>query len=178
MDPARVARILIQACCSLNEAHEAGLLHRDISPQNVLISYEGEVKLTDFGIARALAVNETFHLPGNLHGKFGYMPPEQLETQPLDQRADIFSCGVVMHEMLTGQRLFRGKDPRETIEMILTKEVQPPSHFNPSVTPEIDQVVMSALRKNREERYQSAADRLSHCDPQGPPTTRGPSIVL
>ena len=96
-----------------------GIIHRDISPQNILISYEGEVKVTDFGIARVISEKPSFQLPGNLHGKFGYMSPEQVMGQEIDQRSDIFSAGVVLWEMLTGTRLFRNKDHKKTVKMIV-----------------------------------------------------------
>ena len=136
------------------------LIHRDISPQNVLISYEGEVKVTDFGIARVLAEGEGFELPGNLHGKFGYMSPEQVVGKQLDQRSDIFSGGVVLHEMLTGRRLYRGKDPRATIDLILSAQIDPPSVKNPDVPPQVDQIVMKALRRERDERYLTVGSLL------------------
>ncbi|MFO0728473.1 MAG: protein kinase [Myxococcota bacterium] len=137
------------------------LIHRDISPQNVLISYEGEVKLTDFGIARVIENNKgDFKLPGNLHGKFGYMSPEQVDGLPLDQRSDIFGAGVVLHEMLTGQRLFRGKTPKATIEMIRSMEIPPPSNINPDVPPEVDRICGKALARNRDARYQTVGSFL------------------
>lgn len=132
-----------------------GLIHRDISPQNILISYEGEVKVTDFGIARVIAAKDGFQLPGNLHGKFGYMSPEQVLGKQLDQRSDIFSAGVVLHEMLTGQRLFRGKTPQATVEMILKDAVPPPSSMNDAVPPDVERICMKALARSREERYQT-----------------------
>ncbi len=138
---------------------EMGLIHRDISPQNVLISYEGEVKVTDFGIARVLS-EDGFELPGTLHGKFGYMSPEQVLGHKLDQRSDIFSAGVVLHELLTGRRLFRAKDPRTTIDLIVHSEIEPPSTKNPDVPPEVDAVVMKALEKDRDVRFQTVGSLL------------------
>ncbi len=131
------------------------LIHRDISPQNVLISYEGEVKLTDFGIARVIESTGETRLPGNLHGKFGYMSPEQVEGLPLDQRSDVFGAGVVLHEMLTGQRLFRAKTPKATIELIRTTTIAAPSTVSPEVPAVIDEITLRALSKNRDERYQT-----------------------
>jgi DNA-binding response OmpR family regulator/tRNA A-37 threonylcarbamoyl transferase component Bud32 len=137
-----------------------GLIHRDISPQNVLISFEGEVKLTDFGIARVIAGDSDVRLPGNLHGKFGYMSPEQVDGLRLDQRSDIFGAGVVLHEMLTGQRLFRGKTPQETVELVRLTDVRPPSATNPDVPHEIDRIVMKSLARDREQRYQTVGAML------------------
>src|SRR5688572_14952116 len=132
-----------------------GIIHRDISPQNVLISYEGEVKVTDFGIARVIAEKEGFQLPGNLHGKFGYMSPEQVMGQEIDQRSDIFSAGVVLYEMLTGQRLFRGKEHKETIKMIVSHIIPPPSSINSEVPPSVDRICGKALARDRNLRYQT-----------------------
>jgi CheY-like chemotaxis protein/tRNA A-37 threonylcarbamoyl transferase component Bud32 len=132
-----------------------GIIHRDISPQNILISYEGEVKVTDFGIARFISEKADFQLPGNLHGKFGYMSPEQVGGYEIDQRSDIFSAGVVLWEMLTGRRLFRGKSPKETIDLVVQKPVPAPSEVNPEVPPEIDRICLSALERDRDSRFQT-----------------------
>ncbi len=138
-----------------------GIIHRDISPQNILISYEGEVKVTDFGIARVVAEKESsFQLPGNLHGKFGYMSPEQVLGQEIDQRSDVFSAGVVLWEMLTGQRLFRGKDHKETVKMIASTPIQPASALNSEVPPTVDRIVMKALARDRSARYQTTGALL------------------
>ncbi len=132
-----------------------GIIHRDISPQNVLISYEGEVKVTDFGIARVIATKSGFQLPGNLHGKFGYMSPEQVLGQDIDQRSDIFSAGVVLWEMLTGTRLFRNKDHKKTIKMIVSHAIPPPSSINSEVPPSVDRICAKALARDRTARYQT-----------------------
>src|SRR5688572_6304561 len=132
-----------------------GIIHRDISPQNVLISYEGEVKVTDFGIARVIATKSGFQLPGNLHGKFGYMSPEQVLGHEIDQRSDIFSAGVVLWEMLTGTRLFRNKDHKKTIKMIVSHAIPPPSTVNPEVPPSVDRICAKALARDRTARYQT-----------------------
>ncbi|MBI4820873.1 MAG: protein kinase [Deltaproteobacteria bacterium] len=132
-----------------------GLIHRDISPQNILISFEGEVKVTDFGIARVIEFGEGESLPGNLHGKFGYMSPEQVRNQGLDQRSDVFSSGIVVHEMLTGKRLFRGKTPQATVELVLRHKIPLPSSINPDVPKEIDDIVMRSLAREANERYQT-----------------------
>ena len=133
-----------------------GIIHRDISPQNVLISFEGEVKVTDFGIARVLSQEEEgFRLPGNLHGKFGYMSPEQANDRAIDQRSDVFSAGIVLWEMLVGARLFRGEDPHHTVELVGQKPIPPPSRLNPEVPEEVDRVCLGALERDRSKRYQT-----------------------
>lgn len=137
-----------------------GIIHRDISPQNILISYEGEVKVTDFGIARVLSEKDGFKLPGNLHGKFGYMSPEQVLGKEIDQRSDIFSAGVVLWEMLTGQRLFRGRDHKATIKMIVSHAIPPPSSINSEVPPSVDRICQKALARDRNARYQTTGALL------------------
>ena len=137
-----------------------GIIHRDISPQNILISYEGEVKVTDFGIARVLSEKDGFKLPGNLHGKFGYMSPEQVMGKEIDQRSDVFSAGVVLWEMLTGQRLFRGRDHKATIKMIVSHAIAPPSAINDDVPPSVDRICMKALARDRNARYQTTGALL------------------
>ena len=138
-----------------------GIIHRDISPQNMLISYEGEVKVTDFGIARVISEKDGgFQLPGNLHGKFGYMSPEQVRGQEIDQRSDIFSAGVVLWEMLTGQRLFRGADHKETIKLIVSVNVPAPSSINEEVPPSVDRIVAKALARDPNLRYQTTGALL------------------
>jgi len=143
-----------------DDGQPLGLIHRDISPQNVLISYEGEVKLTDFGIARVITEENELKAPQNLHGKFGYMSPEQVDGLRMDQRSDIFGAGVVLHEMLTGQRLFRGKTPEETVELVRRCDIPLPSLVNPEVPPEIDRIVMRSLARDREARYQTVGAML------------------
>ncbi|MEM7675743.1 MAG: protein kinase [Myxococcota bacterium] len=143
------------------EGQPLGIIHRDISPQNVLISNEGEVKLTDFGIARVLASkDDAFQLPGNLHGKFGYMSPEQVKGLEIDQRSDIFSSGVVLWEMLTGRRLFRGKEHKETIKLIVSMAIPLPSSINHEVPPSVDAICLKALSRDPNTRYQTTGALL------------------
>jgi serine/threonine protein kinase/DNA-binding response OmpR family regulator len=136
-----------------------GVIHRDISPQNILISYEGEVKVTDFGIARVVT-EKNDQLPGNLHGKFGYMSPEQVRGKRIDQRSDIFSAGVVVWEMLTGQRLFRGSSPEETVDQVVNKPIPLPSSINADVPDAVDAVCLRALERRREARFQTVGALL------------------
>lgn len=131
-----------------------GMIHRDISPQNVLLSFEGEVKVTDFGIARVVSTPDLL-LPGQLHGKYGYMSPEQIEQAPIDQRADIFSAGVVIWELLCGTRLFRAKTPAQTSQRVCEAPIPPPSSLNPEVPPELDAICARALARDVRDRYQT-----------------------
>jgi eukaryotic-like serine/threonine-protein kinase len=124
------------------------LIHRDVSPSNVMISFDGAVKLLDFGIAKALAeANENRTVTGTLKGKFGYMSPEQVEGKEVDNRADLFAAGVVLHEILTGKRLFKGASDLQTIAMVRDAKVDPPSLHNPAVPRELDDICLKALAR-------------------------------
>jgi len=133
------------------------IVHRDISPQNIIISYSGNVKLVDFGVAKAafkLGEGEK----GILKGKFAYMSPEQAEGAEIDSRSDIFSAGIVLWEMLAAQRLFKKKANSETVMAVKEMAVLPPSHFRNDIHPELDAIVMKALNRDCAARYQSAHD--------------------
>lgn len=132
------------------------LVNRDVSPSNVRLSYDGDVKLLDFGIAQAL-MKFTSEI-GVLKGKFSYMSPEQIRGMPVDARTDIFSAGIILHEMLTTEKLFRGDTEFQLMEKVRKAEVPPPSKFNRRVTPEIDAIVHKALARDVHERYQTAAE--------------------
>ena len=132
------------------------IVNRDVSPSNVRLSYDGEVKLLDFGIAQAL-MKFTSEI-GVLKGKFSYMSPEQIRGMPLDARTDVFSAGIILHEMLTTEKLFRGDTEFALMEKVRKAEIEPPSKFNRRVTEELDAIVLRALARDVENRYQSAAD--------------------
>ena len=138
---------------------ELRIVHRDVSPQNILISHEGEIKLCDFGIAKAdrkVSKTET----GSLKGKLQYMSPEQAWGKSIDLRSDLFSLGCVLHEMLTGERLFRGDSDMTVLELVRKAEVGPPSRVNPDVPAALDAVVIRALAREPEERYTTGAEML------------------
>ncbi len=145
------------------EGHELNIVHRDVSPQNILISYEGDIKLCDFGIAKA-ASKASKTQSGALKGKIQYMSPEQAWGKPIDRRSDLFSLGVVLHEMLTGERLFRGDTDITVLEKVRSAEVIPPSRMNPEVPTNLDAVVLKALAKDPDERYANASDLLRDLD--------------
>jgi serine/threonine protein kinase len=157
--------VVMKACEGLDYAHnkrdpsgrDLTLVHRDVSPQNVLISYDGEVKIIDFGIAKATGKVGTTQA-GMLKGKFGYMSPEQVQGVPIDRRADIFAIGIVLYELLTGERLFIGESDFATLEKIKAADVIPPSTYNPRIPEELERVVMKALTKSATDRYQTAMD--------------------
>ena len=138
------------------------IVNRDVSPSNVRLSYDGDVKLLDFGIAQAL-MKFTSEI-GVLKGKFSYMSPEQIRGMPLDARTDVFSTGIILHEMLTTEKLFRGDTEFALMEKVRKAEVPPPSNFNRRVTPEIDQIVFRALARDVADRYQNAAQLAADLD--------------
>lgn len=156
----------IAMCCEgLDYAHRAkdrqgrdmSIVHRDVSPQNALISYDGEVKVIDFGIAKA-AGKATKTQAGILKGKFGYMSPEQIRGLPLDGRSDIFALGVCLYELLTGERLFVGDSDFSVLEKVRKVEVLPPSHFNRKIPDQLEKIVMKSLAKDVDDRYQHASE--------------------
>jgi len=139
------------------EDRDLGLVHRDMSPQNVLISFEGDVKLCDFGIAKA-ASKATQTRSGALKGKLQYMSPEQAWGKDIDHRSDIFSLGLVLYEMLTSEKVFTGDSELSVLEQVRDPIIPAPSVKNADVDAEIDRIVFLALNADREERYQSAQD--------------------
>jgi serine/threonine protein kinase len=137
-----------------------GIVHRDVSPQNVLVSYSGEVKLVDFGIAKAtMKARQT--AVGVIKGKYYYMSPEQAWGDPIDFRSDIFSAGIVLYEMLTGQMLYLEEDLHRLLDMARKADIAPPSKLRKGIPPQLEKIVMHALQKVPGERYQSAADFAS-----------------
>ncbi len=133
------------------------VIHRDVAEKNIMVTYEGTTKLLDFGIAKALGHSNHTNV-GMVKGTSGYMSPEQIRGEPLDGRSDIFSLGVVLHECLTGMRLFFGKSAHEGMLAVLKEDVAPPSKSNPEVKPELDAVVLKALQRAREDRYATALE--------------------
>ncbi len=133
------------------------IVHRDVSPQNVLISHAGEVKIVDFGIAKAaMRVRQT--AVGVIKGKYYYMSPEQAWGDPLDHRTDVFSTGILLYEMLTGQMLYLEEDLHKLLQVVRRAAVQPPTRLRRDIPPQLERIVMNALKKHADDRYQSAAD--------------------
>jgi len=159
--------IVRQVCLGLHYAHSLqsstgqplGIVHRDVSPANLMLSFHGGVKILDFGIARvAEGLRETRTQAGTMKGKVSYMSPEQIRMEPIDGRADIFAIGIVLHELLTGRRLFRSTNEYTRARMVLESEIPLPSTVNPAVTAAVDGIVMHALERNPQARYQDAAE--------------------
>jgi len=165
MPPAMAALVAARLSEGLDYAHRRtdgegkglGIVHRDVSPQNILASYDGEVKLVDFGIATARS-RSTRTQAGVLKGKFGYMSPEQARGEPLDRRSDVFAVGTCLWEMLTLERLFVAESDYHTLEKIRNVDIDPPSKKNPAVPAELERIVMKALTRDRESRWQWGSD--------------------
>jgi eukaryotic-like serine/threonine-protein kinase len=134
------------------------IVHCDISPQNILVSYAGEVKITDFGISRAAFQAGTQHKV--VRGKYAYMSPEQVEGRPMDGRTDLFSLAIVLYEAVTGRRLFKGRTRDETLDRVRRAEVPSPRSFRPEVSEDLEGFLLRALARRPEERFMDAADML------------------
>ncbi|MEO8699906.1 MAG: serine/threonine-protein kinase [Kofleriaceae bacterium] len=156
--------IVMQLCEALDYAHKLadpsgkllGIIHRDVSPPNVIVSNTGVVKLLDFGIAKVQNdTNPNVTGANVVKGKFNYIAPEYLQGQ-LDHRADLFAIGVIAHELLTGRRLFDGDNDFETWTKVLTQPIQPPSRWTTQIPPDLDHIVLTALQRDPAERWQAA----------------------
>ncbi len=139
------------------DGRELGLVHRDVSPQNILLTSEGDIKLVDFGIAKAVSKASQTQM-GALKGKLQYMSPEQAWGKTVDGRSDIFSLGAVLFELLTGERLFSGDSEISVLEAVREGKIRAPREVNPAVPPEVDAIVMRALRVEPEDRYATAGE--------------------
>ncbi|AKF04438.1 serine/threonine protein kinase [Sandaracinus amylolyticus] len=167
LDVALVVHIVAEICAGLHAAHELAdddgrsldVVHRDVSPQNVFVTFEGEVKLIDFGIVR-FADQIARTKSGVVKGKFAYMAPEQFSGEPLDRRIDVFATGVVLHELLTGRRLFARSNDRDMLMAILSDPVPRPSEAAPSrgIPRALDEICMRALARDRNDRFATAGE--------------------
>ncbi len=158
--PERAAEIAMSICLALEAAHAQGVVHRDIKPQNIIVTYDSKIKVMDFGIARTTggsAMTET----GTIMGTAQYISPEQAQGRAADPRSDLYSLGIALYEMLTGKVPFDGENPVAIAYKHVREDPLPPSMINPDISPELEAVVMKALSKNPENRYQSAVEMYS-----------------
>lgn len=166
LQPATAAAIVAKVCAGLHAAHELedesgaplNVVHRDVTPQNILLSSQGHVRLADFGVAKAQG---QIHRPtetGEVKGKLNYMAPEQLTSKNVDRRVDIFALGCVLYECTVGRRPFQGDGALSTLYQILEQEVESPANLVPGYPPELARIVLKALSKQAAERYQTAEE--------------------
>ena len=167
------ARIAMQACAGLHAAHElrdekgqhVGLVHRDVSPQNLLVTYDGVTKVVDFGVAKATALGGGATVAGQVKGKVSYMAPEQVQGEGLDRRADVFALGIVLYALTTGKHPFRRESEAATMFAIVAPEpVIPPSRVIASYPAELEPIVLRALEKDRNARFASCDEMLRALD--------------
>ncbi len=155
----QVVQIIVDACDGLNYVHDFrdldnrvySVVHCDVSPQNLMVTYSGVTMIFDFGIAKIMGSKEQT----TSGGKYAYMSPEQMAGEEVDPRSDIFSLGVILYELSTGYRLFRRDSPQEVIDAVLNDEIVSPRELKPEIPPFLEQIIMRALKRDPEERYQS-----------------------
>jgi len=160
------ARIVARVCSGLQAAHDLvaedgeplGVVHRDVSPQNVLIAANGQVRITDFGVAKARGQLHAPTQTGEVKGKIAYMAPEQVTTKDIDRRVDVFAIGCVLYEATVGERPFHGGDALSTLYQLLEEPIVPPSARAEGYPPELEAIVLKAMERDREQRYPSAAE--------------------
>lgn len=147
------------------DGEQIDVVHRDVSPHNILVSWDGEVKITDFGIAKA-RTKVSLTRPGVVLGKFAYMSPEQARGLAVDARSDVYSAGITLYETLTGRRLFYSEDPAQILAKVREPKVPVPSKYNPSIPAVVDELVMTALAPDPEQRFASARDMATALEQQ------------
>ncbi|HET9933406.1 MAG TPA: serine/threonine-protein kinase [Polyangiaceae bacterium] len=175
-------RIVMQACAGLHAAHElrdskgqlVGLVHRDVSPQNILVTYDGVTKVVDFGVAKATAHGGGSTSAGQIKGKVGYMAPEQIEgEEAMDRRADIFAMGIVLYALTTGKHPFRRESDAATMYNICSPApAVPPRKFLPNYPESLERVLLKSLAKSPSDRYETANDMLRDLDQALPANQR------
>jgi serine/threonine-protein kinase len=166
LDVPMAVRIVARVCSGLHAAHELlgedgeplHVVHRDVSPQNILISTTGQVRLTDFGVAKARGQVHAPTQTGEVKGKLSYMAPEQVTTKDIDRRADIFALGCVLYEATVGERPYAGGDALATLYQLLEEPLTPPSTKRPGYPPELEKIILRAMAREREARFATAEE--------------------
>jgi serine/threonine protein kinase len=169
--PLVVARIALEVCRALDHVHNLpgadgiplNVIHRDVTPSNILLTSAGSIKLLDFGVAKYRA-SQARTQSGTIKGKPAYLAPEMLERREIDGRSDIFSLGIVLHELLTVESLFEGDSHSITFHKLMNMKIAPPSSYRTDVPPALDAIVMRALERDPQSRYQTAQDMAGDLD--------------
>ncbi len=178
--PHEAVRIIAQVLTALEYSHRALLVHRDIKPGNIMVTQSGQVKVMDFGIARAVSDNSaTVAETGAVLGTAQYFSPEQARGETVDARTDLYSTGVILFELLTGRAPFRGERPAAVAYQHISEAAVAPSTINPKVSPALDAVVLHSLNKDKFDRYQTAAEFRGEVETAGAgevPAQRRPSV--
>jgi serine/threonine protein kinase len=179
----RVMRIMGQVCSALEFAHQRNVVHRDVKPANIVLAADDTVKVTDFGTAKILQLGTT--QSGTIVGTPSYMSPEQIKGRPIDGRADVFSLGVILYELVTGEKPFPGESITTVIYKIVNEEPIPPRELDSSVHPGLNAVITKALAKEPEARYQSCKELMQDLlnyrafgSPAGAPAEYGATVVV
>ncbi|HEX7878703.1 MAG TPA: protein kinase [Candidatus Eisenbacteria bacterium] len=160
-------RIAVAIARGLSEAHRCGVLHRDIKPENILLTDRGEVKLTDFGIARVAAL-DTGTVTATIHGTPGYLPPEVLNGAPHDARGDVYSAGLTIYETMAGGHPYARATTAATLAAVLTEDAPPLSEVQPGIPPSLSRLVMRAMAREPAERFENASDLLASLEGESP----------
>jgi serine/threonine-protein kinase len=162
MPPRIAVALVVQVLDALNAAHNAGIIHRDVKPQNVIVMQSGKVKLMDFGIAREVDANTVTFTGSTVLGSVHYLSPEQAKGQPVTEGSDLYSAGIMLYEMLTGHVPFEGDNSVAIALKHISDMPKPPADLNPKIPPALNDVVMRALNKDLNRRYQSANEMSAH----------------
>lgn len=181
MSPHRAAELVAQVAAALAQAHRSGVVHRDVKPGNILLTEEGQVKVTDFGIAQAVSTEDNLTAAGSVMGTATYFSPEQAEGAAVDGRSDVYSLGVVLYELLAGRPPFVGDSPVAVAGMHVRDLAPSPRQFNPDIPADVEAIVMTALAKRPGQRYQTAdelrADLLRFLEGRPVHASRGGAFV-
>ena len=159
----RLRKLIESSAMALGHMHEKGWVHKDIKPENILISKSSEVKIIDFGLAVPVAkgIGKMFGKAKTIQGTRSYIAPETIKKLPLDQTSDIYSLGITIFEVLTGKTPFHGENPKEVLVKHISERPVPPSSINPNVTPECDEFILKMLAKKPKDRFQSMEEVVS-----------------
>jgi beta-lactam-binding protein with PASTA domain/predicted Ser/Thr protein kinase len=175
--PAQAVEIMDQMLAALDHAHRHGIVHRDVKPENVLVTGDGTVKVADFGLARAFAESRVSQAPGTVTGTVQYLAPEQIQGEPADPRTDVYALGIVGYELLTGKVPFTGETSLAIAYRHLQDRVPPPSRANKAVPEALDRIVLRATEKDREQRPGSAADLRKELQAVAPSLPTAPPLA-